>query len=202
MANRCWILNFMNGLKVWIKMNFCLKWSLHKSEVYLLAQQIEYKSFLDSLHVRLALALHMAYFNSSKSLGLCETKFTPGCLRNSIRYSLYFLLCLCCALFSCLFIRSIHIACDFHVEQEQLDQKNASRRFISGTINSAINFSDFVLGSRSLLFECNKGPDMQVHDTKDGRLKFEISADFASFIGIFNLNVRLQWVIPKVSVVS
>lgn len=65
-------------------------------------------------------------------------------------------------------IRAIHIACDFHVEQTQ-PHSQSGRPLLSG--------------HRSYLFECNRGPDMTIHDPEDGSLKREVSADFISFLG-------------------
>lgn len=99
-----------------------------------------------SMHTRLALAVHMSNQRFSVNPGedekhtSCAPEYgTPQCLHNAIR--------------------SIHLGCDFQIDQE-------------------------LTGYRSRLFECNKGPDMHVHNVRDGALKLGIAADMASFLGM------------------
>jgi len=56
-------------------------------------------------------------------------------------------------------LRSIHSGCDFQIDEE-------------------------LTGFRSRLFECNKGPDMHVHNVRDGDLKIGVAADMVSFLGL------------------
>lgn len=109
-------------------------------------KRINYTTFLQSLHTRIALSLHMASFNNSNAFGVCETRTTPECLSQALR--------------------SIHVACDFHVEQPTM-----------------MDGEEVLIGSKSLLFECNRGPDMNPHDPEDGALKREVSSDFVSLLG-------------------
>lgn len=56
-------------------------------------------------------------------------------------------------------VRSIHLGCDFQIDRE-------------------------LTGYNSRLFECNKGPDMHVHNIRDGALKLGVAADIATFLGL------------------